>query len=139
LDSEHLFHPQHEETTVTALLPEGKNDVVRGRDAEITLTPVPADDVVSGEPAQGTLSLGEIAGAALGIWELRGGGVTDTEVDEFFVVLSGGATIELLGGPGVEAGTVLNVSAGDTVRLVAGTKTRWTVEDHIRKVYISEA
>lgn len=124
---------------MTALLPEGRNDVVRGITADVALAPVPASDVVSGSPAQGTLALGGIAGAALGIWELRGGTVTDTEVDEFFVVLSGGAKIELLGGPGVEAGTVVEVAAGDTMRLVAGTQTRWTVDDHIRKVYIAEA
>ena len=129
---------------MSALLPEGRNDVVRGIAAKVALDAVPAADVVSGEPRQGTLELGGIAGAALGIWELRGGVVTDTEVDEFFVVLSGGATIELLGGPEIDngtvaAGTAIEVGPGDTMRLVAGTQTRWTVEDHIRKVYIAEA
>ena len=124
---------------MSALLPEGRNEVVRGTEAEMTLAAVPADDVVSGTPEQGTLKLGNIAGAGLGIWELREGVVTDTEVDELFIVLSGGAKIELLGGPDVVAGTVVEVGPGDVMRLVAGTQTRWTVEDHIRKVYVAAA
>ena len=117
------------------LLPEGENAAVRGSEAAVGLESVPAADVVSGDPAQGIVELGAIGGAEAGIWELRGGVVTDTEVDELFVVLSGGASIELLEGPG--AGTTVVVGAGDVMRLVAGTRTRWTVEDHIRKVYIA--
>ncbi|GAB2569269.1 cupin domain-containing protein [Leucobacter ruminantium] len=119
------------------LLPEGRNEMVRGIRAAVELDAVPAEDVISGSPEQGVLELGPIGGAEVGIWELRGGTVTDTEVDEMFVVLSGGATIDLLDGPGVEPGTVVEVGPGDVMRLVAGTRTRWTVEDHIRKVYIA--
>lgn len=117
------------------LLPEGANAAVRGRETAVGLEAVPVDDVVSGDPAQGIVELGPVGGAEAGIWELRGGVVTDTEVDELFVVLSGGASIELLEGPG--AGTTVVVGPGDVMRLVAGTRTRWTVEDHIRKVYIA--
>jgi uncharacterized cupin superfamily protein len=117
------------------LLTEGANAVVRGRETAIGLEAVDADDVVSGDPAQGVAEIGTIGNAEVGIWELRGGVVTDTEVDELFVVLSGGASIEMLDGP--EAGTTVVVGPGDVMRLVAGTRTRWTVEDHIRKVYIA--
>lgn len=113
-------------------LPTGKNEVVRGSSIEVGLEAVPADDVVSGSPRQGVVALGSISGATTGIWELRDGVVTDTEVDELFVVLSGGATIELL-----DEGRSVEVAAGDVMRLVAGTRTKWTVTDHIRKVYIS--
>ncbi|RRD59988.1 DUF861 domain-containing protein [Leucobacter sp. OH1287] len=77
--------------------------------------------------------------AEVGIWELTAGTVTDTEVAEVFVVISGSATIELLEVPGDPAasGQQLLVSAGDVVRLVAGTKTRWTVAERIRKIYIA--
>ena len=77
--------------------------------------------------------------AEVGIWELTAGVVTDTEVAEVFVVISGSATIELLEVPGDPAasGQQLSVSAGDVVRLVAGTKTRWTVAERIRKIYIA--
>lgn len=116
------------------LLPEGRNGAVRGIAAPVELEDVPADDTVSGSPRQGVAELGAVGGAETGIWELRGGAVTDTEVDELFVVLSGGATIELL-----DEDRTVEVGPGDVMRLVAGTRTRWTVEDHIRKVYISAA
>lgn len=118
------------------LLPAGRNDVVSGLSAEVSLEPVDAADVVSGAPRQGIAALGSLAGAEAGIWELRGGTVTDTEVDELFVVLSGGATVEELDGGGEVIRThVLRV--GDVMRLIAGTQTRWIVNDHIRKVYLS--
>lgn len=125
-----------------ALLPEGSNEVVGGTALEVALDRVDAADTVSGTPRQGTADLGTIAGAELGIWELRDGTVTDTEVDEFFVVISGGATIEFLdepAGQGALGSRTVNVGVGDVMRLAAGSRTRWTVEDHIRKVYIAEA
>jgi len=119
------------------LLPEGANELMHGLRAEVEFEAVAAEDVVAGEPAQGILELGSIAGAEVGIWELRGGAVTDTEADELFVVLSGGARIELLDSPDGRGGRAFEVGPGDVMRLVAGTRTRWTVEDHIRKVYIA--
>lgn len=124
--------------TAAELLPEGRNDVVRGPEVHLELEEVPAFDTVAGAPRQGVAELGSLAGAELGIWELRDGTVTDTEVDEFFVVLSGEALIEFLderGGDDSPRSVV--VRAGDVMRLVAGARTRWTVRDHIRKVYIA--
>lgn len=126
------------------LLPEGRNAAVRGTEVSIDLQAVDAADTVSGTPTQGVAELGTLGGTDIGIWELREGVTTDTEVDEFFVVLSGGATIEFLdevgepgdAGAGVQPRTV-EVRAGDVMRLVAGSRTRWTVSDHIRKVYIA--
>ncbi len=117
---------------MSELLPEGANSVVHGRGAIVPLEPVPADEVDAGSPRQGLLELGSIGGCDTGIWELRDGSTFDTEVDEIFVVLSGGAVIELL-----DEGRSVEVKAGDVMRLTAGTRTRWVVEDHIRKVYIS--
>ncbi|QZY52881.1 cupin domain-containing protein [Leucobacter tenebrionis] len=124
---------------MSGVLPEGRNEAVRGLSLDVELEAVPADDVVSGEPRQGITELGGIGGVETGIWELRGGVVTDTETDELFVVLSGGARIELLEVPGhpEETGRTVEVGPGDVMRLVAGTRTRWSVEDHIRKVYIA--
>ncbi|SDQ48285.1 cupin domain-containing protein [Leucobacter chromiiresistens] len=126
---------------MSGLLPDGRNVAVRGTGIDVELEAVDPADTVSGSPEQGIAELGGIAGAELGIWELRGGTVTDTEVDELFIVLSGSASIELLdvpGDPGA-AGSVVEVAAGDVMRLIAGTRTRWTVGDHIRKVYVAEA
>ena len=49
-----------------------------------------------------------------------------------FVVIAGNATIELL-----DEGRTVEVKTGDVMRLVAGTRTRWTVPDRIRKIYIA--
>jgi uncharacterized cupin superfamily protein len=58
--------------------------------------------------------------------------VTDTEVDEVFVVLQGRATLEFDG-----SDEVLELHPGVVGRLAAGARTRWTVTDTLRKVYIS--
>ncbi|MBL3698852.1 DUF861 domain-containing protein [Leucobacter luti] len=121
-------------------MPDGANDLVHATAVVVEHEAVDAADVVAGAPTQGIVELGAIGGAETGIWELRGGTVTDTEVDELFVVLSGGATIELLSEPGVapeESPRTVEVAQGDVMRLVAGTRTRWTVADHIRKIYIA--
>lgn len=118
--------------TAQPLFREGHNRVVHGRGVIVPLEPVPEDDIVSGQPRQGTRELGKIGGSEAGIWELRSGTVTDTEIDEIFIVLSGSARIELL-----DEGRTIDVTAGDVMRLIAGTRTRWIVEDHIRKVYIA--
>lgn len=117
---------------MTNLLPEGVNGVVRGRGAIVPLTPVPADEVDTGAPRQGEVELGRIGDCETGIWELRGGAVLDTEIDEMFVVISGGATVELL-----DEGRSIDVKTGDVMRLTAGTRTRWVVTDHVRKVYLA--
>jgi len=55
--------------------------------------------------------------------------VTDVEVDEVFVVLSGRATIEF------EEGRILEVGPGDVAVPPEGAATRWTVHETLRKVY----
>ncbi len=117
---------------MSELLPEGLNGVVHGRGTIVPLTPVPAADVDYGSPRQGAVELGQLGGVTAGIWELRDGAVLDTEVDEMFVVISGGATIKLL-----DEGRSVEVKTGDVMRLTAGTRTRWIVKDHIRKVYLA--
>ncbi len=125
---------------MSELLPEGINESVSGLDADISFEAVDPADTVTGSPVQGVAELGSIGETALGIWELRGGTVTDTEVDELFVVLSGGATIEFLDETRADGSPrMVDVKAGDVMRLVAGSRTRWSVDDHIRKVYIAEA
>lgn len=119
------------------LLPGSHNALVHGLDVTVRLDAVSSEDTVSGTPRQGTAELGTLAGTELGIWELRGGTVTDTEVDEFFVVLSGSAVIEFLDELGAAGDRTVEVHAGDVMRLTAGSRTRWIVEDHIRKVYIA--
>lgn len=117
---------------MTELLPNGVNGVVHARDAIVPLVAVPTDQIDTGSPRQGLIEIGTVGGSETGIWELRGGAVLDTEVDEVFVVIAGNATIELL-----DEGRTVEVKTGDVMRLVAGTRTRWTVPDRIRKIYIA--
>lgn len=119
---------------MSELLPEGVNGVVHGRGAIVPLVAVPESDVAYGAPRQGSVVLGAIDSVVTGIWELRDGAVFDTEIDELFVVISGGATIKLL-----DEGRSVDVKTGDVMRLTAGTRTRWIVKDHIRKVYLTRS
>ncbi|MCX6494568.1 MAG: cupin domain-containing protein [Actinobacteria bacterium] len=99
---------------------------------QISLSP---DQIESGSPETRILELADFAGVSMGIWEHTEGVSTDTEADEVFIVISGGATIEFTD----DDTPPLEVTAGDIVRLSAGAKTRWIVRDHIRKVYLVPA
>ena len=57
--------------------------------------------------------------------------VTDIEVDEVFIVLSGSATLTF------DDGEVIELSSGVTVHLRAGDRTTWTVHEPLRKVYVA--
>ena len=91
--------------------------------------------VVAGSPRT---SAGVIASAKLpggetleaGVWRCSEGQVTDVEVDEVFVVLSGRATIE-------HEGSVHQVGAGDVCVLPRGARTRWTVHESLTKVFVT--
>lgn len=98
------------------------------------LDPLPLDpsDVDSGSPTASLGELLEVAGVGIGIWELTSGVVTDTETDEVFIVLSGRAVVELL-----DEGRELHLAPGTVGRLAAGSRTRWTVTETLRKVYIT--
>ena len=113
----------------------GARKLASATDAQLDRAAVPADQVESGSPETGILELADFAGMSMGIWEHTEGVSTDTEVDEVFIVISGGATIEFTD----DDTPSLEVEAGDIVRLSAGVKTRWIVRDHIRKVYLVKA
>lgn len=123
---------------MSEVLADGLNARVNGLGISVPLEAVAPEETVSGSPRQGFVELGAIGGCETGIWELREGVVVDTEVDEIFVVLSGGAVIEFLDEDRSSSETnAVEVGPGDVMRLVAGSRTRWTVADHIRKVYIA--
>ena len=109
--------------------------LVAAASVHLTRESLSADHIESGSPETGILELGDFAGVSMGIWEHTQGVSTDTEVDEVFIVISGGATIEFVN----DDTPTFTVEAGDVVRLAAGVKTRWSVPDHIRKVYLTPA
>lgn len=95
--------------------------------------PLPASDVVSGSPTTATVALGEIRGVEIGVWEMTPGTASDTEADEFFVVLSGRARIDFTE-PALPS---IEVGPGSVVRLAEGMRTEWTVTETLRKIYVA--
>lgn len=95
--------------------------------------PLPHSDVVEGSPRAGARALTEVGDVEVGVWEMTPGTATDVEADEFFVVLSGSATVSF------DDGSQLSLGPGTAVRLHAGDRTTWTVHETLRKVYVCEA
>jgi uncharacterized protein len=87
--------------------------------------------VVAGSPQVRSVVLDTSADGRVerGVWEITPGVVTDVEVDELFVVVSGRATIAVADGP------TFDVGPGDAVVLTDGWRTTWTVHETLRKVY----
>lgn len=102
--------------------------------AELPLThrTLPADQTVAGPVRVGAAQSGQIKGVQIGVWEISAGTSTDVEIDEFFIVLSGEATVMFSDG-----NPPLQLRAGMLGRLKAGTATTWTVTKTLRKVYIA--
>ena len=108
------------------------NTVARAGSLDLRHEPVPVAQSVSGSPSTAVAVLGMFADREVGVWEMSVGVMTDTEVDELFVVLSGAATVEFADGS-----PTLTLRAGDVVTLAAGAETTWTVTETLRKVYLS--
>jgi uncharacterized cupin superfamily protein len=104
--------------------------VVNAARLEVPLEPLPPGKAEAGRPRAGVAPLPGVGGLAVGVWEHSAGTSTDVEVDEVFVVLRGRATIEVDGGPTLEVGP------GDLCVLEAGARTRWTVHEPLRKVFV---
>jgi uncharacterized cupin superfamily protein len=95
--------------------------------------PLPAADVVSGDPTTAVHALATLGGTEVGIWEMTPGTASDTETDEVFVVLAGRARIAF-DDPELPE---LEVGPGSVVRLAEGQRTVWTVTETLRKIYIA--
>jgi uncharacterized cupin superfamily protein len=92
---------------------------------------VPATQVVAGSPSTGSIDLDEDMG--VGVWEMTAGAMTDVEVDEVFVVVSGSATVEFV----TPALPSIELAPGAIVSFEAGMRTVWTVRETLRKVYLA--
>ncbi|SMG17898.1 cupin domain-containing protein [Agreia pratensis] len=115
------------DSSTNALQPGGMIDALA-----LSLDLAPADNVVAGTPHTGFYELMDTDGRSVGIWELGVGTVTDTEIDEVFVVISGSATVEF-----DDSDETLSLRPGSVGRLGAGMRTRWTVTETLRKIYIT--
>jgi hypothetical protein len=109
----------------------------------LPLAPVAPSDVEEGEPRAGSRGLirpgrpgspgpdsPDSTDGELGVWTLEPGVVTDVEIDETFVVIAGRGTLEIKGGPAEE------LRPGILMSLTAGMRTRWTITETLRKVYL---
>jgi uncharacterized protein len=99
-------------------------------DLPLAWEPVPAAQVLDGQPEVGLAAIAEAPGIEVGVWAHSAGSSTDVEADEVFVVLAGRATIAF------EDGTVIDVGPGDVGVLPEGAGTRWTIHEELRKVYV---
>ncbi|MET1156048.1 cupin domain-containing protein [Arthrobacter sp.] len=115
-------------------------DLIPGAPVDVTALSllheeVQPGSVASGVPTTATHALGSFGDLALGVWEMSAGGMHDVEAEELFIVLAGRATVEIHGddrGAGIVA-----LSPGTLMRLGAGMRTTWTVQERLRKVYLS--
>ncbi|TIC87584.1 DUF861 domain-containing protein [Nocardioides sp. GY 10113] len=98
---------------------------------DLPTLPLDPETVLSGTPAAGSRALTEVGGAEIGVWEITAGTVTDVEVDEVFVVLSGSASVTF------EDGETIDLGPGVAVRLRAGDRTTWVVRETLRKIYVA--
>ena len=101
---------------------------------DVPVEAVPAGQVLAGAPATGAVELGTVGGVELGVWEMTAGGMRDVETDEVFVVVAGRAEVVVEGEDG--DGQPLRLVPGTVGRLRAGTRTRWSVTEPLRKVYL---
>lgn len=102
-------------------------------DAELEPEPLDPGQIVSGTPEVMSKEIWSSPDGrrSHGVWQITPGVVTDTEVDETFVVVSGRATVEIENGPTLEVGP------GDLAVLHEGDRTTWTVHETLRKVYVA--
>lgn len=107
------------------------NSGQRTAEVPVLLDPLPPADVLAGRPEAGATVLGALGGLEVGVWEMTPGTCRDVEADEYFVVVSGRATVD------VDGAATLHLGPGDVVRLAAGAATVWTVHETLRKVYVT--
>jgi uncharacterized cupin superfamily protein len=99
----------------------------------VPLEDVPASQLVSGAPQTGLVELGAWNGFDTGVWEMTPGVMTDVEVDELCVILSGAGTVERV----IDGHTVnQKLAPGAVLALRGGEATVWNVSTTVRKVYL---
>ena len=85
--------------------------------------------IILGNPEVSSLTLLESDGTESGFWRITPGEVTDTEVEESFLVLEGRAIIEY------SDGRAFTVGPGDTHHIKGGEETTSKVEETLLKAF----
>jgi uncharacterized cupin superfamily protein len=112
------------------------------------------NQTLAGRPTTASVELCEIglpgargsfivaSGIEIGVWEITPGTVVDVEEQEVFVVVAGSAVLEIQNALESEHDaapcpeSIIHLHPGSVVSLPAGARTRWTVTETLRKVYI---
>ncbi|BDZ51481.1 cupin [Frondihabitans sucicola] len=107
----------------------------------LSLEPLPSAQLLAGlvdagDVKTGVVELGAVGGVSFGLWEHTAGVSTDVEADEVFVVVSGRGRVEIAGSAD-EPATVILLEPGTIARLAAGSRTIWTIEEPLRKVWFA--
>jgi len=117
---------------VNNLLPLLANRCVDAAAVQLEYRSLPESQIISGTPQVGTAELGQLGEVSIGVWEMSPSVTSDVEVDEFFIVLSGRATVAFADGS-----PELQLKPGTVGHLSAGTATVWSVTETLRKVYVA--
>jgi uncharacterized cupin superfamily protein len=112
-------------TTATTVLKESV------RDATLEAWPIPAEQVLEGDPQASGLLLWKSDDSKLanGIWECTPGRFTWIHADETLCLVDGKVTVT------PEGGDPFDIRPGDVVFFPEGTKTEWRVEETVRKAF----
>jgi uncharacterized cupin superfamily protein len=103
------------------------------RDAPVEPAPIPAEDIISGEPESTMAILWRTDDGKLynGVWHCTPG---------VFMLSSPGETITLIEGDVTitpEGGEPVNVRAGEIAYIPEGTRAKWDVRETVRKGFHS--
>ena len=98
--------------------------------SQLELEELDPEQIVSGTPETTELTLLEAgSGETSGLWQITPGVVTDTEVEESFMVITGKGHITF------EDGSQIELEPGVTHRFKGGENTTWTIEQTLLKAY----
>ncbi|MBS1862201.1 MAG: DUF861 domain-containing protein [Actinobacteria bacterium] len=102
-------------------------------DAPVEPAPIPADDVISGEPESSMAILWRSADDKLynGVWHCTPGAFYLTHPDETICLVEGRATLT------PEGGEPVTVVPGEAVFVAEGTVVKWEVHETVRKAFHS--
>lgn len=112
-------------------LPLDAATVLQALELPLEHEPVDPEQVVDGSPTTGVAALTEVDDWEIGVWEITPGTVTDVEVEEVFIVLTGRAILRR------DDGSETLLVAGSVGRLDDGEETEWEVHETLRKIYIA--
>jgi uncharacterized cupin superfamily protein len=104
----------------------------------LSTEPIAADQIASiegaGHPETGATVLGHCDGREVGVWEMTPGAMTDVEVDELCIIISGSGEVHrTIDGKRV----IQTLRPGSVLQLRDGEETVWVVTQTLRKVYLA--